>query len=212
MLCAAVPLIEVGGVGEIGLADEDAVAGISVDHGAHAADDAMNLGEVVGVDVFEVGIALGVECRRFRARCGVAVFEECGDGVEAEAGDAAVEPEAHGVEHGLLDGGIAPVEVGLLHVELVIVELLDGGDPLPCGAAEEGDPVVGRDAAFVLEALLIGGDVGAVGWDAVVPDVPVVLGIGAGAGGVDEPLVFVGGVVEDHVEDDADVALPCLRR
>ncbi len=42
---------------------------------------------------------------------------------------------------------------------------------------------------------------------AVAPDVPVVFGVGAGAGGFDEPLVLVGGVVEDHVEDDADFAL-----
>ena len=110
------------------------------------------------------------------------VFEEGGDGVEAEAGDAAVEPEPHGAEHGFLDCGIAPVEVGLLLVELVVVELVDGGDPLPGGAAEAGDPVVGRDAAFVFEALLVGRDAGGVGRDAVVPDVPVVLGVGAGAG------------------------------
>ncbi len=65
---------------------------------------------------------------------------------------------------------------------------------------------MGGTRPFMLVAFLIGSDVGTVGGDAVVPDVPVMLGIGAGAGGVDEPLVFVRGVVENHVEDDADVS------
>ncbi len=170
----------------------------------------MDIGEIAGVDVFEVGITLGVEAAGFRLVAELGVFEEGGDGVETEAGYAAVEPEAHGVEAGFLDGRVAPVEVGLLNVELVIVELVDRRDPLPCGAAEDGDPVVGRDTAFMLVAFLICGDVGAVGGDAVVPDVPIMLGVGAGAGGFDEPLVLVGGVVEDHVQDDADVALLAL--
>src|ERR1039458_6321020 len=42
---------------------------------------------------------------------------------------------------------------------------------------------------------------------AVVPDVPVGVRVGAGAGGVDEPGVLVGGVVEHHVEQDADVVV-----
>ncbi len=61
VLCrAAVPFFELGGVGEVGLADEDAVVRVFVDHGAHAADDVVDLGEEVGVDVVVVGIALGV--------------------------------------------------------------------------------------------------------------------------------------------------------
>ena len=86
--------------------------------------------------VGEVGVALGVGAALVGGVAELGVFKEGGDGVEAEAGDAAIEPEAHGVEHGFLDGGVAPVEVGLLDVEEVVVELVDGRDPLPCGAAE----------------------------------------------------------------------------
>ena len=200
---AAVPFFEFGGVGEVGLADEDSVAGVLVDHGAHAADDVVDLGEEVGVDVFVVGVALGVGAGEDGLVAELGIFKEGGDGVETKAGDAAVEPELHGAKHGFFDSRVAPVEVGLLLVELVIVELVDGGLPLPGGAAEEGDPVVGRDAAFVF----VGGfAVGGAGL-AVAPDVPVVFWVGAGAGGVDEPLVLVGGVVEDHVEDDADLPI-----
>src|ERR1700761_5810343 len=84
---------------------------------------------------------------------------------------------------------------------------MNGGNPLPFGSAETGFPVVGWYAAFVFETLLIGTDVGAVGGNAVVPDVPVVLGVGAGACRLDEPLVLCLGVVENHVEDYANVSL-----
>ena len=89
------------------------------------------------------GKPLASSCAGERARRGVGVFEEGGDGVETEAGDAAVEPEAHGVEHGLFDGGIAPVEVGLLLVEEVVVELAAGGDPLPRGALKSETQLLG---------------------------------------------------------------------
>jgi len=51
--------------------------------------------------------------------------------------------------------------------------------------------------------------VGGVGL-AVVPDVPIGLGIGARTRRLDEPAVLVGGVVEHHVEQHADVALFCF--
>ena len=105
----------------------------------------MDLGQAAGEGVVGLGEAAGVEAAGEGLVAELGVFEEGGDGVETEAGDAAVEPEAHGVEHGLFDGGIAPVEVGLLLVEEVIVELAAGGDPLPRGALEERGPVVGRD-------------------------------------------------------------------
>ena len=93
----------------------------------------------------------------------------------------------------------------------MVVELLDGGVPLPGGAAEEGLPVIGRNASFVFKALLVRSDSRRIGRKPVVPDVPVVMRVGARACRGDEPLMLVGGVVEDHVEDNTDFVRTCLR-
>ncbi len=202
---STVPFVEFCGVGQIGFANEDAVAGILRHHRTHATDDVVDLGQVVGVDVAYFRVALGVGVAEHGVIAELGIFEEIWNGVKAEAGDASIQPELHGSEHRFFDGGIAPVEVGLLLVELVVIELVHGWDPLPCRASEVGDPVIGRNAAVMLKALLVGGDTGRIGGLAVVPAIPIVLGVGAGTGGFDEPLVFVRGVVEDHVEEDADV-------
>jgi hypothetical protein len=167
----------------------------------------MHLWQIVGVLVTHVGIALRVDAALFRIVAQLRIFEEVWDGVETEAGDPAIEPELHRAEHRLFDCGIAPVEVGLRLVELVVIELVDRRNPLPRRSSEARYPVVRRDAPVVFEALLIGGRVGGISGDAVVPNVPIMLGIRAGAGGFDEPVVLVGSVIEDHVEDDSDVVL-----
>src|SRR5580693_91152 len=104
----------------------------------------MDLGQAAGEGVVGFGKAGGIELAGEGLVVELGVFEEGGDGVETEAGDAAVEPEAHGVEHGFFDGRIAPVQVGLLLVEEVVVELASGGDPLPRGTLEETRPVIWR--------------------------------------------------------------------
>ena len=45
------------------------------------------------------------------------VFDDVPDHIDAEAIDAAVEPEPQHIEHRLLDFGISPIEVGLLFQE-----------------------------------------------------------------------------------------------
>src|SRR5580693_4741012 len=105
----------------------------------------MDLGQAAGEGVVGFGKAGGIELAGEGLVVEGGVFEEGGDGVETEAGDAAVEPEAHGVEHCLFDSGVAPVQVGLLLIEEVVVELAAGGDPLPCGALEETRPIIRRD-------------------------------------------------------------------
>ena len=94
---------------------------------------------------------------------GAVALEQVGDGVEAEAVEADVEPEAHDVEHHLLDLGIVVVEVGLVTEEAVPVVLLALGVPRPVGAlgVDEDDP--GLRPALVV----------------VAPDVPVGVGVGA---------------------------------
>ncbi len=211
---AAVPFIELDCVGQVGFADQNAVAGVFVHHGAHAADHVVYLGQVVRVGVADTRVAVSVRPAKLRIIAQLGVFKERGDGVQTEAGDPTVEPEPHHVEHGSFHRGVTPVQIGLLFIELVVVELLAGRNPLPGGAAEAGDPVVrGHHLALgtvVLVAALKLADPGGVGGDPVVPDVPVGLGVCARAGGLFEPLVLVGGVVQHHVQHDADVALLCL--
>ncbi len=114
--------------------------------------------------------------------------------VDAEAVHAHVQPEAQDGAELVADGRVLPVEVGLLGGEEVQVPLprraVGLGDPGPGGAAEDGLPVVGGQFAVLPLA-------GA--------EVVAVPGGGAGAlgEGALEPLVLVGGVVRDEVDDDA---------
>ena len=81
------------------------------------------------------------------------------DGIEAETGNAALVPEAGDVQHGVVDRGIAPVQVGLLGIEIVVIPLAGFRVVSPAGTAEFGIPVVGR----LIVAL------------AVAPDIPVAI-------------------------------------
>ena len=84
----------------------------------------------------------------------------------------------------------------MLDIEIVVVVLARLLVPLPCRVAEPRLPVV-RRLAFVGSRLAF----------AVAPDVPVAFRIVARRAGLEEPLVLVGGVVDDVVHDDANVAL-----
>ena len=79
-----------------------------------APDDVVHFRQVVGVDVAQVGVALGVGAAARRLIAQLLVFKQRGHRIQAEAGDSPIQPETHGVEHGVLDRGIAPVQVGLL--------------------------------------------------------------------------------------------------
>ena len=56
----------------------------------------MDLREEIGVDVFVVGVALGVGAGEDGFVAELGIFKESGDSVEAKAGYAAIEPELHG--------------------------------------------------------------------------------------------------------------------
>jgi hypothetical protein len=76
----------------------------------------------------------------------------------------------------------------LLLEEAVHVELAGGLVPFPGTAAEHGQPVVGRAAVGL----------------GIFPDIPVALGVGARAAGLEEPGVEVGAVVGHKVDHELD--------
>ena len=122
---------------------------------------------------------------------GALLLEQVGHGVEPEAVDAEIEPEAQDVEHRLLDLFVLEVEVGLVAEEAVPEELPAHGVVGPVGRLG-----VDEDDAGVGVALVV-----------VAPHVVVAVGALGIVARLLEPRVRVGGVVEDEVGDDADVAL-----
>ena len=123
---------------------------------------------------------------------GPVALEEVGHGVEAEAVEAEVQPEAQDVEHRLADLGVVVVEVGLVGEEAVPV--VGPGDVVPRPVRRLG---VGEDDPRVLVLVRRVG-----------PHVPVALGrAGRRLARALEPLVLGGGVVHHEVGDDAQPAL-----
>ena len=102
---------------QVDLAEHQAVARVGVDQLAHAPDELVVLGGVVEGGVGDAGHSGG-------SSGSAGVLAEAVHDVDAEAVDAAVEPEAHDPVHGLDDLGVGPVEVGLLGQEQVQVPLL----------------------------------------------------------------------------------------
>ena len=115
---------------------------------------------------------------------------EVGHRVEAETVEAEVEPEAHDVQHGVLDLGVVVVEVRLLMVEAVPVVLAPLRVEGPVGRLDvaEDDPDVGEAGVVVR------------------PHVPVGLVVVARRPRLDEPGMLVARVVHHEVGDDPDPA------
>ena len=179
-------------VGQVDLADQHPVAELVEDR-AHLGHDVHRLGAVgrVGGQQPEgrpraIGRPVGV--RRVVAQ--LVVLDEVPHDVDAEPVHAAIQPESQDVVHLGPHVRVAPVEVGLLLEERVIVELARGLVPLPGRAAEHAQPVVGRAAAR----------------RGIAPQVPVASRVGAARAGLEEPGVLVRGVVGDEVEQHPDPA------
>ena len=135
---ALVAIAEVGadiGGPHVGFGEDEAVFVFGVDDGADVLDLDVGLG-----DVFAAGSV---------------ALDEVGDGVEAEAVDAHVHPEAHGVEDFFHDAGVVEVEVGLVGEEAVPVVLLGDFVPGPVGLFGVGED----DADAVVELVGVGPDV-----------------------------------------------------
>src|ERR1051326_4875328 len=71
----------------------------------------------------------------------VGVFEQIADRVKSITGDAAFEPEGDDVLERLLDGGVVPIQIGLLHGIAVIKILSRLVIPFPRRVSETS-PVV----------------------------------------------------------------------
>ena len=135
---------------QVDLADQHAFAPstwrITIGDGAHLGGDLVHLG-LVGRMELEHAVHLAHRrliggVRRIVGK--VRRLDHVPQHVDAEAVDAALEPEAQHVVHRRLHGRIAPVEVRLLLQEGVVVILAGGLVPFPGRAAEIADPVVGR--------------------------------------------------------------------
>jgi len=100
------------------------------------------------------------------------------DGIEPEAIHPPLQPETGDVQQRVLHFGAVEVQVGLAGQEVVQVILLAPAVPVPGGAAEHRQPVVGH---------------GAVGFR-VGPDIPVGLGVVAAGAAFLEPGMLVRGM------------------
>ncbi|EGE59994.1 hypothetical protein RHECNPAF_1760086 [Rhizobium etli CNPAF512] len=172
-------------------------------NGAEALQEGEILRPVLVVDMFlEI---IGIDRRRRR---GVAALRRKGgivaqqrvveieiDGVEAEAIDASIEPEAHDIEQTVLHVRIMQVHVGLRGEEIVQVILHARRIPRPCRAAEDRQPVVRRRAVRL----------------GVGPDIPVGLGVGFAGAALHEPGVLIGAVRDDQIDHHADAEAMSLR-
>ena len=118
---------------------------------------------VGGVDLLAQALQVLVGLGQVLA-VGAVALVEIGDGVEAEAVEADVEPEAHDVEHRLLDLFVLVVEVGLVGEEAVPVVLLAlrvPGPVRPLGV-DEDDPGLRPALVVVAPHVPVGLRVGAV--------------------------------------------------
>src|SRR5208337_1263753 len=108
--------------------------------------------------------------------------------------DAPLVPKSRDVKHRVLDGGVAPVQVGLLRVEEVVVILIRCCGERPRRAAENGSPIVRR-----------------LSWPlALAPNVPIAMFRSSRRLRIQKPFVLVGRVIHDKIEDDANPVSPGL--
>ncbi len=114
--------------------------------------------------------------------------------IDPEAIHTAVEPESEYTIEEAPDFRVLPVEVGLALIKDMEIPLAGGSirvrDPRPCGAAEDRLPVVGRKLAVLAQA--------------IAEHIARSLGRARSRGqGRLEPLVLLGGVVGNQVNNDA---------
>src|SRR5688572_13771835 len=70
------------------------------------------------------------------------VLHDVPDYIDAEAIDAAVQPESQHIEHGFLNFGVPPIEIRLLFQKRVIIVLAGALVELPRAASEVAEPII----------------------------------------------------------------------
>ena len=110
--------------------------------------------------------------------------------IDAETVDAAVEPKAQHLEHGVLHLRIAPVEIGLLFKEGVVVILPGRRVPFPRTTAKIRYPIVGRTAIRF----------------GLAPDIPVAFSAVARRARIEKPGMTIRGVVRNVIEQHFQAA------
>ena len=177
-------------VRQVGLAHHHAVI-VFIQQRAHAADDVMDLGLVLRVDVLQAEVWVDtIPGRVDRLVAQLCVLDHEPDHIDAEAIDPAFQPEAHLAQQGFQHSRVTIVQLWLLGDELVQVVLSCRFVEGPRRTTEETRPVVGRAAVRRL----------------VAPDVPVASGGGAAAPAFLEPRMFVRGMIGHQIEDQLHAA------
>gem|GEM_PF-2622416 len=146
----------------------------------------------------EVRHAVAVEAAVAHAAVGQGgVFGDKVDDVHTKAVDAAVQPPAHHRVDRLAYLGVLPVKIGLLSREEVQIVLVRAVVELPSRPGEDRAPVVRLGARIAGAHAVARGP----------PPVPIALGVVRGGTRLDEPRVFVRGVVDDEVHNELHPAL-----
>src|SRR5579862_7024572 len=96
------------------------------------------------MDVGLQRIALSISAAERWVVAQLRVLIDGGNGIQTEATDAAVEPEAHHLEHRTPDTGIAPIQIRLLSVEPMVIVLIHASYVFPGRATKNTHPVVRR--------------------------------------------------------------------
>ena len=143
--------VEAGDLPEVedpGLADQDPRRIGRVGDPSPVAVDLVHLGAVHVVDLALAAAAdvLGIVVRRSGVVAQLAVLDEAVRHVDAEPGDPAVEPEPEDLLELAAHVLVPPVQIRLLHQEVVQVVLAGPLVELPRPPAEDREPVVGRRA------------------------------------------------------------------
>ena len=93
----------------------------------------MHFGQIIRVFVLDIGIAERILARKNRIIVQVRIFEESRDRIHAKSCRATIQPEAQHVIHCFAHFWVAPVQVRLLNIEIVVIPLSGLGVEGPRG-------------------------------------------------------------------------------